>query len=177
MKNTNETNIWQGLAVGAVAGLVGALAMDQFQWLLSSLSESDQQPSEAQSEQQKEENEDATVKMAQAISRNVFEHDLTDEEKKWAGPAVHYSFGASMGALYGALTESSPGASAGLGTAYGTALWAVADELAVPAFGLSKPIPETELSSHARALASHWVYGLATDLTRRGILKLTCGYE
>lgn len=144
--------------------------MNQFQALLSSLTKP-AQPSQEQ--QSTAESEDATVKTAQAISRHVFQHELTKEEKKWAGPAVHYSFGASMGAVYGALAETCPVTATGFGTTYGIAIWAVADEMAVPAFGLSKPIPETEASSHARALAAHLVYGMATDLAHRGLLKLS----
>lgn len=168
MKTSSET-IWKSVAVGAVAGLAGAFAMNQFQSLLSSLSESGRQPPKEESE---EASEDATVKTAKAISENVFQHQLTGEEKKWAGPVVHYGFGATVGAAYGALAETSCVATAGLGTGYGTAVWAVADELAVPAFGLSQPIPETETTSHLKALASHLVYGLTLDLTRRLLLKL-----
>ena len=52
-------------------------------------------------------------------------------------------------------------------------MWAIADEMVVPALGLSKPISETEASSHASALASHLVYGVVTDLARRGLLALS----
>ncbi len=165
MEFMSET-IWKSVAVGAVGGLAGAFAMNQFQSMLSSLSESGQQPPE-------DESEDATVKTAEAISGTVFQHELTDEQKKWAGPAVHYAFGATIGAAYGALTEVSPIANAGLGTGYGTAVWLVADELGVSALGLAPPIPQTKMSSHLTALASHLVYGFTLDLTRRGLLKLT----
>jgi putative membrane protein len=167
---TNSTaKIFKSVAAGALAGLVGAWTMNQFQALLSRLSESNRQPEQPPSE---EESDDATMKTAQAISQNVFHHALTREEKKWAGPVVHYGFGASLGAIYGALAETCPITTTGFGTTYGTAVWAVADELAVPAFGLSKPIPETEASSHVSALASHLVYGIATHFARRGLLKL-----
>ncbi len=168
MKTINET-IWKSVAVGAIAGLAGAWVMNEFQSLLSRLSQSGQQPPGKKSE---EESEDATVKTAEAISKNLFQHELTDEEKRWAGAAVHYGFGATMGGLYGALTEMSPAASAGFGTGYGTAVWAVADEMGVSALGLAPPIPDTDFSSHVKALAAHLVYGFTTDLARRGILKL-----
>ena len=166
---SSEGTIAKSVAAGAVAGIAGAWAMNQFQALLSSLSQTDQQTAP----QPSEESEDATVKTAEAISQTVFDHKLDHEEKQWAGPAVHYGFGASVGAVYGALAETAPVASAGFGTVYGTAVWAIADEMAIPAFGLSKPIPQTKASSHANAFASHLIYGIVTDLVRRGLLRLS----
>lgn len=166
----NATSIIKSIAIGAVAGLAGAWAMNGFQALLSSLSKSDEQSEQKPSEEQ---SDDATVKTAKAISRTIFQHELSDDEKQWAGPAVHYGFGASVGALYGALAETCPIVQSGFGLTYGTAVWATADEMAVPAFGLSKPIPETEARSHASALASHLVYGVVTNAAWRGLLRLS----
>ena len=83
------------------------------------------------------------------------------------GPVVHYAFGATMGAVYGGLSAVLPETSLGFGTAFGTALFAVADEIAVPALGLSKPPTETPASSHVMALASHLVWGSTTEAVRR----------
>ena len=92
---------------------------------------------------------------------------MTRREKEIAGPAVHYAFGATMGAMYGVLAEVAPAVSAGWGMPFGTALWLAADEVAVPALGLSKSPTEYPASTHASALASHLVYGLSVDLVRR----------
>ncbi len=162
--------IIKSIAVTSVCGLAGAWAMNQFQALLSGLSKSKRKPEDQESQ---EASDDATVKTANAISQGLFQHTLTADEKRWAGPAVHYGFGASVGAVYGALAETCPVAKAGFGATYGTAVWVIADEMAVPAFGLSKPIPETDVTSHARAFASHLVYGIVTDLARRGLLRLS----
>ena len=118
------------------------------------------------------ESEDATVKTAEAISLQVLQHELTGEEKKWGGPAVHYSFGTLLGTAYGILAEVVPAASAGYGTAYGSIAWLAADEIAVPALGLSQSPLETPASSHLQALVSHLIYGLTTDLVRRALVKL-----
>jgi uncharacterized membrane protein YagU involved in acid resistance len=72
-----------------------------------------------------------------------------------------------MGTLYGALAAVLPAATSGFGTAFGTALFALADETAVPVLGLSKPPTEYPLSSHAKALASHLVWGATTEAVRR----------
>lgn len=123
--------------------------------------------SEPNPEPQPLSDEDATIKTAKQISEKLFHRELTQEEKQWAGPAVHYGFGALMGAAYGVLTEVSPPAGIGFGTTFGTALWFAADEIAVPSFGLSGPASTYPPSVHASALMSHLVYGVVTDLTRR----------
>ena len=161
MSNTNC--IVKSVVAGTAGGLIAAFAMNQFQALLSTVSGQQESNSE---------DEDATVKTAKAISQTFFSHELTDDEKKWAAPAVHYGLGASLGAVYGALAETVPVTTTGAGTLYGTAVWIGADEIAVPAFGLSKGPSETPLSSHASALASHLVFGLVTGLTRKLILSI-----
>src|ERR1700678_440275 len=51
------------------------------------------------------------------------------------------------------------------------AVWAIADEIAVPALKLSKPPTDYPVSTHASALAAHLVYGISTALLCREILK------
>ncbi len=116
--------------------------------------------------------EPATVKVAEAVSTTVFDHQLTESEKKTAGPAVHYGFGAFNGALYGAMAKSMPGLAAGGGLLFGAGLWALADEAAVPALGLSKAPTEYPAQVHMNALAAHLVYGAIVDASRRLIEKL-----
>jgi hypothetical protein len=53
------------------------------------------------------------------------------------------------------------------GVPFGLAVWLVADELAVPALGLSQPPRRQDLATHAYALVAHGVYGLTTEYTRR----------
>jgi hypothetical protein len=119
-----------------------------------------------------QEGDDATVKTAARLSRGLFHHELEPREKRVAGPAVHYAFGALTGAVYGALAELSPRWTAGAGIPFGTAVWLGADEVTVPALGLSGPATESPLPVHARALAAHVVYGLTTDLVRRLVLRV-----
>ena len=93
-------------------------------------------------------------------------------EKKVAGPTVHYAFGTITGGLYGAAAELAPIIRSGAGLPFGAVFWLAADEAAVPALGLSKPPTEYPLSTHASALASHFVYGLTTDIVRRAIRRV-----
>jgi ABC-type uncharacterized transport system permease subunit len=147
-----------------VGGLAASFVMNQFQWLLVKMA-GDQPQTESTGD-------DATVKTAQAVAKHIPGRQLTPEEKAWAGPLVHYSFGALLGAVYGLLAATVPKSGAGSGIAFGTAVWLVADEIFVPVFGLSGSPVKSPASTHVKALASHLVYGATTDLTRKLILKV-----
>jgi putative membrane protein len=160
-----KENIAAGIIAGAVGGLVASWAMNEFQKLWSVAEEQLSGPQKKKAE----EGEDATQKVADQISEAVQGRKLTKSEKKKAGPVVHYAFGAIMGAVYGAATEINPSVNALAGIPFGAILFAGADELAVPALGLSKGPTETPLSKHALGLASHAVYGVTTEVVRRMI--------
>ena len=172
----DEPSAWKGLLAGAVGGLAGTIAMTQFQNAWQKLAEK-RRPGEkglgtARSRAQgSEEKEDATMKAAGKLARAAG-RELTHEEKKRASPLVHYGFGTAMGALYGMAMESAPrGIRAERiplpGSLFGSVLFLGADELAVPALGLSEA-PESP-SSHLYGWASHLVYGLTTELVRRQV--------
>jgi putative membrane protein len=190
VKNTRE-EVWaregrvgKGLAAGLAGGLVASWTMNQFQAAWSKATAGfekphgaqSMQPSEGQraspgSEQDKEDQDDATVKAARAISQGVFGHELKESEKESAGAAVHYAFGIATGGLYGAVAEVLPEVTLGAGLPFGAAFWLVADETAVPLLGLSRASTEYPLTTHAYAFASHLVYGLTAELVRRAVRK------
>jgi len=109
--------------------------------------------------------EDATMKVAGALA-HLAGRQLSFQEKKRAGLAVHYAFGTLMGGVYGVVGEMSPrqvrrhAALSGVGL--GSTLFVGADEIAVSKLGLSGG--SAPLSSHIYGLVSHLVYGLATGL-------------
>jgi uncharacterized membrane protein YagU involved in acid resistance len=112
------------------------------------------------------------VKAAEAISSRLFHHDLDPEEKKVAGPAVHYAFGLASGLLYGAMSEAVPSTRMAGGALFGAGLWLVADEAMVPALGFSRPPDEYPASTHVYAFASHLVFGLTLEGARRAIRSM-----
>jgi hypothetical protein len=192
MQQANDNaEVWKGVVAGLAAGFVASWTMNQFQAAWTRIAEGFEKPHGAQSMQpseggypnqnqmqasgqasqgeQKEEQDDATVKAAKAISEGIFGHKLTKDEKKPAGAAVHYAFGTMTGGLYGAMAEVAPQVTTGAGVPFGGAFWVVADEVAVPLLGLAKGPAEYPLSTHAYSLASHLVYGLTTELGRRAV--------
>ena len=178
-----DGSLWKGALAGAVAGAAGAFVMEKFQtkalprmtaWL-----ERGQQEGEGGGDGggdgggggSPETSEPATLKAAEAVSEKVFRHELTEDEKKWAGPAAHYWMGVTSGAVYGATVERLPLATIGQGAAFGTMVWGIADEGVVPLAGLSKPPTEYPAKTHASALASHLVYGVTTEMVRRAVRR------
>ncbi|MDT7603507.1 MAG: putative rane protein [Acidobacteriota bacterium] len=178
-------DVAKGLVAGMVGGFVASLVMNQFQQFIQKLVEGEERSHGAQSMQQgaprhgagemlrergvDSSDDDAAERTASAIAVGVFDHKLTESEKETAGTAVHYTFGASTGAFYGAVSELLPEVTAGAGVPFGAAVWLAADEGIVPLLGLSKSPTEYPLSTHAYALASHFVYGLTTEVVRRAV--------
>ena len=165
-----KRRVWKGLLAGGAAGAAGSLAMNQFQNLWTKISEQRNKREHSQSDESA--SEDATVKAAAKVAE-ITGHRLSDQQKKKAGPIVHYAFGTGMGALYGALLETGPrhlGRHALLsGLGFGGMLFAGVDEAVVPALKLSGSPAKTPLSSHLYALASHVVYGLTTGAVRKRV--------
>ena len=166
----------KGLLAGAAAGLIAAWVMNQFQSAWSKASEKlrfneHNEASQSERKQNPAEQEDATMKAAGKLAHAVLGRDLSKDEKKKAGPLVHYAFGTFSGAIYGLLGEYLPVARIGFGMAFGAALFLIADELTVPALGLSGKATEAPLSSHLYAFSSHLAYGASAEAVRRGIEK------
>jgi len=179
----NDGNILKGVVAGLAGGLLASWTMNQFQAAWMRLIAGNDKPHGAQSLQPSEgsqgdqsqdakEQDDATVKTAKVISRNVFGHELQESEKRTAGAAVHYAFGTATGGLYGALAEVSPPVTAAAGLPFGAAFWLLADEITVPMLGLSKGPTGYPVSTHVYAFTSHLVYGLTTELSRRALRQV-----
>lgn len=181
MRNGNyDADILKGVVAGLAGGLVASWIMNQFQaaWMRvaggndKSHGAQSLQPAEGSKGDQSQDakvQDDATVETAKVISRNVFGHELEESEKEPAGAAVHYAFGTATGGLYGALAEVSPQVTMGAGLPFGAAFWLLADEVAVPLLRLSKGPTAYPVSTHAYALASHLVYGVTAEYTRRAL--------
>lgn len=166
----HERELGKGVLAGLVGGLIGTVVMTAFQNVWSKAAQalkSDQSGSQSKAEQS--ESEDTTMKAVGKIAA-LAGRQLSHEQKKTFGPLVHYSFGTLQGGAYGGVTELT-GVDGGFvpGLLLGAALFAVADEIAVPALGLSGKPTEFPLSSHVYGLASHLVYGVSTEIARRGL--------
>jgi uncharacterized membrane protein YagU involved in acid resistance len=152
----------RGAAAGLAAGIVASAAMNGFQFLWNTFAPRRDPPRDSASAE-----DDTTVKAASAVSEGILRHRLSTDEKRIGGTLVHYAFGGAVGALYGALAERDPRVTTGHGVPFGVVFWLVADEMAVPALGLSRPATSYPVSVHLYALLSHLVFGASAEKTRR----------
>ncbi|AEI66236.1 DUF1440 domain-containing protein [Corallococcus macrosporus] len=154
------------MALGAVAGLLGTLAMTPVTSKLSGLL----------SRMLKEESgggsqEPSTEKVARKVL-SPLGVDVQGKRKQRLGNLVHFTYGTVWGAIYGALSPRAPLLGKLWGLGFGTFLFLTGDEVAVPALKLAPPPQQTPASSHLGGLAAHWVYGATTETTFRGLSRL-----
>ncbi|NUQ20919.1 MAG: DUF1440 domain-containing protein [Gemmatimonadaceae bacterium] len=91
--------------------------------------------------------------------------ELSDEQRKKAGQAIHWALGIGAGALFGALRPRSEIASAAGGLLFGAAFWLLMDETVTPALGLTPGPTAFPWQTHARGLAGHLVFGTVANTT------------
>jgi putative membrane protein len=86
-------------------------------------------------------------------------------------PMLHFGFGASAGAAYGVYVDTTSEDRAS-GVAFGSALWAAADEIAMPLLGLSDSTLQRPLEMHTQSFVAHLVYGVVTERVRRLVRRV-----
>jgi hypothetical protein len=87
--------ILRGAFAGAIAGIVGAYAMERFQVLWAETEERARPKESAHAAK----DEPTTVKAAERVAETVLHTELPDEIKPAAGEVVHYGMGALSGAI------------------------------------------------------------------------------
>ena len=153
---------------GVVGGLIGAGVMSAGHALFTTIAgDAPDQPAKGDQE------EDATVKVADRFSRTLRGRPLAAHEKAAASRFVHYGFGAVMGALYGAAASVSPAVAVGAGTAFGTAVWLGAHVTVVPALGLAPSPLREPPGKEARELILHLAYGVTVALVRKAAVRIS----
>jgi hypothetical protein len=171
-----------GMLAGAVAGLAGSLAMNQFQRMSAyarggreaddatiGIPRTGRGPQPAQAIGNA--SDDATARVANAVTSAAGYPLSSPKAKQVAGEFVHLAFGAINGAVYGAAVELNPRMRAAAGVPFGLAVWALADEGMVPALGLKRSPRDTSAGLHAYSFTSHVIYGATTELVRQALRR------
>ncbi|WP_260929240.1 DUF1440 domain-containing protein [Novosphingobium sp. 9] len=149
-------DIGAGAAAGGVAGIAASAIMNGFQRLVSPIFE----PTSAGLAP-------ATERAANRVAIVLTGSGISKEDRTASGTAVHYIVGTATGALYGAMAETQPKLTRWHGLAFGLVAATLVDQLAVPLLGLARPPWRYTLRTHLYGYASHLVFGLATEATRR----------
>lgn len=149
---------------GLVGGLIGAAVMSAGHAMITTMMGREPAPVAAQEE-------DATVKIADRLSRTVRGRPLAEKEKPDAGNLVHYGFGASMGLLYGVAALAVPAVTVGAGAGFGAVVWLGAHVIVTPALGLARSPLQQPPRKEAIELVLHIAYGLTVGLVRRAAVR------
>jgi hypothetical protein len=169
--------VLEGLVVGAISGLTGTVVMTQFQNIWNKISKEMHKPRTGDEEESAEEQtEDSTMKAAAKLSEKIG-RPLSREERKKAGPWIHYAFGTSVAAVFGLAAEVGPDSVREInpvlaGAVYGAAVFVAAHEIAVPALKLSSNPLKEPIEDQIAEFVSHLVYGIGTALTYNSIKRL-----
>jgi hypothetical protein len=143
------------LVAGALAGAASTAAMDRAGRRMYQLEDPQVREYEENLRRSRYPPELAAEKLLRMItgftpSRNA--------ARRLAQP-IHFGLGAAMGAGFAGFSRRFPASPLLAGLVFGLAMWALVDELATPAFGLSPPSRRFPWQNHARSLASHAVFG------------------
>lgn len=97
--------------------------------------------------------------------------ELSEDQCKRYGEAVHWALGIGAGAVYGALRPRLSASSLGGGLAFGVAFWLLIDEGANTALRLTPGPSAFPWQTHARGLAGHLVFGAVANTTLAAVQR------
>jgi putative membrane protein len=152
-KKTATRSLVKGLIAGMLGGIAGAAAKHLAEKIYPPRVKGEPVPPEV---------------MAQRAAGGT----LTTAQKKEAGEAIHWLFGATAGAAYGGVAEFYPQVTSKEGANFGLVLATVTHEGLLPAIGLVSS-PETQSTrEHTSEMTSHIVYGVVTEVVRMVVRKM-----
>ncbi|MCU1227309.1 MAG: putative periplasmic/secreted protein [Acidobacteria bacterium] len=153
-----KRNLPADLLIGAVAGAAATWLMD-----LATTALYERQPDEVTKREDDARGGKAAYEVAAEKAAGLAGRELTEDERKRAGSAIHWALGVSSGVMYGALRHAMPRMGIGSGIAYGAAFWLLMDEAALTLMGLTPPPKDFPWQTHARGLAGHLVLGATIE--------------
>jgi hypothetical protein len=159
--NRRRRRLRRDAAYGAVAGIVGTLAMDSVTDLLYKL--------ESEEKRRKEESL-RTEGPAETLAARLIEFvgaEPSGQRKKRIAQILHWGYGAAWGTLFGILHHRAPALSRASGFLFGVLFFLAGDELMNGVMGLTPPPKEFPIDAHVRGLVAHVVFAAAADGTIR----------
>jgi hypothetical protein len=111
----------------------------------------------------------AGEKLVESTSRTLVGQSPDPDTRERLSSLSHYAFGAAAGLLYSSLAKRHPVVTLGHGAAYGLAVWILAEELLMPALGLTQPPQDSPPEEHAYVAFGHLAYGLTLESTRQSL--------
>jgi uncharacterized membrane protein YagU involved in acid resistance len=159
---------YRKLANGALAGLVGSIAMNAVSGLQAPGAQVNQQgtrPDVAAAQEEPARTEEmATVQLASQVAN--FESPIN---RRRAGALIHYGSSTAVGAFYALLDEKAR--KPGLGIGYGLLLWAGGVLVALPALHLTQKPHKYPVRHHMFGLFGHLAYGITLETVYRTLQR------
>lgn len=166
MRIRNEHGRDESLAADLVKGAIAGAAATWVMGLATSYLYEHESRQAREAEDEARGNKTAYGVAAEKVA-GLVGREITDDERKQVGSAIHWALGAGAGAAYAVMRHRVPAAALGNGLLFGTAFWALVDEGANTALGLTPGPTEFPWQAHARGLGGHLVFGLAADSALR----------
>lgn len=159
----NARKILGDVALGAAAGAAATWLMGKVTTFLYANEDKQARQREDEVRGNRSAYEIAAEKAAGLAGRQ-----LTEDQRKKLGSAIHWAIGTTAGAFYAPmrrrlLGDKGLGASLAAGAIFGTAVWLLLDEAGNTALGFTPAPDKFPWQAHARGLAGHLVLGLATE--------------
>lgn len=157
-----DRNVLADFALGAVAGAAATWIMGNVTTFLY-----EREDEQARRREDRARGEKTAYEVAAEKAAGLTGRQLSEEERKKLGTAIHWATGIGAGALYGVLRRRLGGrglvSDLATGAAFGAAVWLLLDEVGNVALGLTPGPTAFPWQTHARGLAGHLVLGLATE--------------
>lgn len=171
MSASGETPL-SALLKGMTAGLVGTLAMDLVWHARYRKSGGEQNFVEwdLAAGVDDYENAPAPAQVGRRIVEGFFDTELDPKTARPMTNVVHWATGVGWGAAHGVVHGSMAAPKALAGVLTGVGAWATSYATLVPA-GIYKPIWEYDAATLWRDLSAHLVFGLATGITFRYLVR------
>ena len=157
-----ESPLWLDLVFGAAAGVLGTLSMSPARNCIARFQSEEDQRREVEVSYADKSPARAAKKLAEPLGIEL-------QDPKAAGHVISWTYGTLWGVAYALLSRGRATLPIAGGLALGTALWAVGDEVFVPALRLAPGPSKFPVSTHAKAWGCHLAYGSGVDVGLRAL--------
>lgn len=158
-----EQTVIRDALAGALGGALGTVAMEQAGTALYALE------SEEKKRREEQLRREPPYKVMAAKAARAAGRELSEEQKKKAGMALHWAYGLGWGVLYGVLRRRSRPLAFAAGLPFAVLFFAIGDEGVNWALGTAAPPREFPWEAHARGLAGHIVFTAVAEVVCRGL--------
>ena len=146
--------------VGAAAGIIGVVVLDRVDWFLFNREDPATRDRTRQVRPEGKPPADVLVeRVADAVGA-----EPDEGSKRTLGQVTHYAIGVAPAVGYALLRDRLPAPGVARGALFGLGLFLTQDEVLNTVTGLGARPQDYPWQDHARGLAAHLAYGVATEL-------------